>query len=147
MAAYCHINILCIPNHCCANTNYFPIHVKNCSARIFTVRIENDSACYRTSQVIKYNALLDLAVIRIDRALVPLSVYKGPQKLVRGQKVVAIGSPLGLFNSVSDGIISGFRKMDDVDLIHCLVCSKYIIIPLFIQQKQNILSNINRFLI
>ena len=83
----------------------------------FTVRIENDSACYRTSQVIKYNALLDLAVIRIDRALVPLYVYKGPQKLVRGQKVVAIGSPLGLFNSVSDGIISGFRKMDDVDLI------------------------------
>ncbi len=30
---------------------------------------------------------------------------------------MAIGSPLGLFNSVSDGIISGFRKIDDVDMI------------------------------
>lgn len=83
----------------------------------FTVRIENDDNCYRTSQVIKYNNVLDLAVIRIDRPLVPLPIYKGPQKLVRGQKVVAIGSPMGFFNSVSDGIISGFREKDDVELI------------------------------
>lgn len=83
----------------------------------FSVQIENDNNCYRTSQVIKYNDVLDLAVIRIDRPLVPLPIYKGPQKLVRGQKVVAIGSPMGLFNSVSDGIISGFREMDDVELI------------------------------
>lgn len=83
----------------------------------FSVRIENDDNCYRTSQVIKYNDVLDLAVIRIDRPLVPLPIYKGPQKLVRGQKVVAIGSPMGFFNSVSDGIISGFRERDDVELI------------------------------
>lgn len=83
----------------------------------FTIRIENDDQSYKADQVIKYNQLLDLAVIRIDRELAPLPVYKGPQKLVRGQKVVAIGSPLGLFNSVSDGIISGFRVLDDVDMI------------------------------
>ena len=83
----------------------------------FTVRIENDDNSYRTEQIIKYNQLLDLAVIRIDRELVPLPVYNGPQKLVRGQKVVAIGSPLGYFNSVSDGIISGIRVLDDVQMI------------------------------
>ena len=77
----------------------------------------HDDNHYTTDQVIKYNPVLDLAVIRIDRPLNPLRIYNGPQKLVRGQKVVAIGSPLGLFNSVSDGIISGFRKIDDVDMI------------------------------
>ncbi len=82
----------------------------------FAVRIEDDENIYKTNEVIKYNTVLDLAVIRIDRRLHPLPLYKG-RKLVRGQKVVAIGSPLGMFNSVSDGIISGFREIDSVDMI------------------------------
>lgn len=84
---------------------------------IFAVRIEDDEKVYVTSEVIKYNPQLDLAVLRIDRELKPLPLYDGRKKLVRGQRVVAIGSPLGLFNSVSDGIISGFRKIKDVDMI------------------------------
>lgn len=85
--------------------------------RYYSVRIENDNTMYKTEEIIKYNSLLDLAVIRINRALQPLPVYRGRKPLVRGQKVVAIGSPLGLFNSVSNGIISGFRRVDDVDMI------------------------------
>ncbi len=83
----------------------------------YTVRIEEDENVYETEEGIKYNQVLDLAVLRIERKLQPLPVYSGRQKLVRGQRVVAIGSPLGLFNSVSDGIISGFRVIDDVDMI------------------------------
>ena len=83
----------------------------------FSVRIEDDSAVYRTNEIIKYNSVFDLSVIRIGKVLSPLPVYRGAKKLVRGQKVVAIGSPLGLFNSVSDGIISGFREIDTVDMI------------------------------
>lgn len=85
--------------------------------RFYSVRIEDDSETYFTDEVIKYNTVFDLAIIRIDRKLNPLPVYSGQKKLVRGQKVVAIGSPLGLFNSVSDGIISGFRNIDGVDMI------------------------------
>ncbi len=85
--------------------------------RYYSVRIENDDTIYKTEEIIKYNSILDLAVIRINRRLQPLPVYRGPRPLVRGQKVVAIGSPLGLFNSVSNGIIAGFRRMDDVDMI------------------------------
>lgn len=85
--------------------------------RYYSVRIENDEGMYKTNEIIKYNSLLDLAVIRIDRKLQPLPIYRGRKPLVRGQKVVAIGSPLGLFNSVSDGIISGFRRVNDVDMI------------------------------
>lgn len=88
-----------------------------CGGKFYTVKIEDDENSYRTDEIIKYNQVLDLAIIRIDRTLNPLPVYKGAQKLVRGQKVVAIGSPLGLFNSVSDGIISGFRSIDHVDMI------------------------------
>lgn len=83
----------------------------------YSVSIENDEQTYQTDEVIKYNNALDLAVIRIHRQLKPLPIYRGSKKLVRGQKVVAIGSPLGLFNSVSDGIISGFRKIRDIDMI------------------------------
>ncbi|MBR1691403.1 MAG: serine protease [Lachnospiraceae bacterium] len=85
--------------------------------RYYSVRIEDDETVYKTDEVIKYNPVLDLAVIRIDRQLTPLPIYQGKKKLVRGQRVVAIGSPLGLFNSVSDGIISGFRSINNVDMI------------------------------
>ena len=83
----------------------------------YTVKIEDDDNAYHTDSLIKYNNRLDLAVIRINKKLHTLPIYDGRNKLVRGQKVVAIGSPLGLFNSVSDGIISGFRNIDDVDMI------------------------------
>ena len=83
----------------------------------YSVRIEDDEEVYTTNEVIKYNSVIDLAVIRIRRQLNPIPIYQGKKKLVRGQKVVAIGSPLGLFNSVSDGIISGFRNINDVDMI------------------------------
>ena len=83
----------------------------------FEVRIEDDERIYETDEIIKYNQHLDLAIIRIARVLNPLGLYNGSESLVRGQKVVAIGSPLGLFNSVSDGIISGFRNIDNVDMI------------------------------
>lgn len=85
--------------------------------RYYSVRIEDDDEVYNTKEVIKYNPATDLAVIRIQRTLNPIPIYDGRKKLVRGQKVVAIGSPLGLFNSVSDGIISGFRNINDVDMI------------------------------
>lgn len=83
----------------------------------FSVRVEDDNRAYQTDEIIKYHSVLDLAMIRIEKQLSPVPVFDGRTKLLRGQKVVAIGSPLGLFNSVSDGIISGFRKIDKVDMI------------------------------
>lgn len=83
----------------------------------YSVMIEGDDKSYPTTEIIKYNPVLDLSVIRIDRTLAPLPVYNGTKKPVRGQKVIAIGSPLGFFNTVSDGIISGFRVMNNVDVI------------------------------
>lgn len=85
--------------------------------RFYSVRIEEDEEVYTTDEVIKYHSTIDLAVIRIRRQLEPIPIYRQKKQLIRGQKVIAIGSPLGLFNSVSDGIISGFRKINGVDMI------------------------------
>lgn len=87
------------------------------AGRFYAVKIENDDNTYKTDELIKYNSVFDLAIIRINRILNPLPVYKGGRELVRGQKVVAIGSPMGLFNTVSDGIISAFRKFEDIDML------------------------------
>lgn len=83
----------------------------------YSVRVEDDDNIYNTTEIIKYHPIFDLAVIRIQRTLNPVPIYNGTQKLVRGQKVVAIGSPMGFFNSVSDGIISGFRNIRDMEMI------------------------------
>lgn len=85
--------------------------------KYYAIRIEDDPQIYRTDELIKYNQFLDLALLRIDRRLTPLPIYDGRETLVRGQKVIAIGSPMGLFNTVSDGIISGFRRIEDADMI------------------------------
>lgn len=82
----------------------------------YSVKIEDDEQVYKTDEIIKYNPDMDLALIRICRRFSPLQIYRG-SGLVRGQRVVAIGSPLGLFNSISDGIIAGFRKINNVDMI------------------------------
>lgn len=94
-------------------TNYHVVR----GGRFYSVNIEDDDTVYRTDELIKYHSVEDLAIIRIPKKLNPLPIYRGTEKLVRGQKVVAIGSPLGLFNSVSDGIISGFRMIDSVDML------------------------------
>lgn len=83
----------------------------------FGVRLEEEEELRITNELIKYHTDNDLALLRIppvNRS--PVHLYSG-EKLVRGQKVVAIGSPLGLFNTVSDGIIAGFRNIGDKSMV------------------------------
>lgn len=83
---------------------------------LFGVKFENDDQIYTTNRVIKYHSDYDLAIIKVERSCKSLPLFRGSQ-VVRGQKVVAIGSPLGLFNSISDGIISGFREFEFMRMI------------------------------
>lgn len=83
---------------------------------LFSVIFENETKEYITSDLIKYHQEFDLAIIRVDKNCSPLTV-KTEGDLVRGQKIVAIGSPLGLFNSISDGIVSGFRDINGIKMI------------------------------
>ncbi|MEW9051551.1 MAG: trypsin-like peptidase domain-containing protein [Neobacillus sp.] len=83
---------------------------------VYGITFENSETEYFTNRLVKYHQNYDLALLKIDRRTEPLLI--NPQeKLVRGQKIVAIGSPLGLFNTISDGIISGFRDFGDIEVL------------------------------
>ncbi len=82
----------------------------------YGVQFENEQQECRTQNLIKYHQIYDLALLHVERNTLPLELYQGDQ-IVRGQQIVAIGSPLGLFNSISDGIVAGFRTIDAVNMI------------------------------
>lgn len=92
------------------------LHVVN-GGRYYGILLEEETDVFYTDELIKYHQDYDLAVLRMEKRRRPVPIANGGKELVRGQKVVAIGSPLGLFNSVSDGIISGFRNMEKVSMI------------------------------
>ncbi len=54
----------------------------------------------------------DLAVLRIPGGPYPFLPIARPDSMSVGQEVIAIGSPLGLQNTVTRGVLSAFRKTD-----------------------------------
>ena len=56
----------------------------------------------------------DICVIRANTQLQPVVSTRSYDDLKVGEKVYAIGSPKGLQNTLSEGIISGLRKKDDI---------------------------------
>jgi len=86
-------------------TNY---HVIEGGYKI-TVNFDDGSLYTENVIVIDYDKELDLALLKIDRKGLPAVAIGSSDKLSLGDPVVAIGSPYGLLNSVSEGIISGLR--------------------------------------
>lgn len=71
------------------------------------IETENDEL-YRVSDIICFSKEKDLAILQLNRSsgLTPL-VLGDSSKVQKGEVVTAIGSPLGLINTISQGIISG----------------------------------------
>lgn len=92
------------------------LHVAS-GGRRFGILLEDETEVFYTDELIKYHPDYDLAILRMEKHRPPVPICRGGKALARGQKVVAIGSPLGLFNTVSDGIISGFRELENVSMI------------------------------
>lgn len=57
----------------------------------------------------------DLALLRVSGPLEPVTLRSTPART--GEEVVAIGSPVGLTNTVSTGIVSAVRTMDGMEVI------------------------------
>ncbi len=68
--------------------------------------------------VLAYDEAKDIALLELERApgYPPMPIGNSTY-LKKGNKVSAIGSPLGKLNTVSEGIISGFDKVGEVEMI------------------------------
>ena len=60
---------------------------------------------------------LDLALIVVQGEVLPISKISKQMKPVIGTRVFAIGSPFGLENTISDGLLSGIRESNNVKTI------------------------------
>jgi S1-C subfamily serine protease len=82
-------------------TNYHVIE----SARSITVRFDNGTT--RPAQVTKTDAVNDLALLKVDLpAGVPVATLGDSDAVKVGELAIAIGSPFGLSQTVTQGIVS-----------------------------------------
>jgi len=69
----------------------------------------NNGAFFKVDGLVASDADADVAIIKVAGNNLPVLVFGDSDKASVGETVIAIGSPLGLANSVSTGIISGLR--------------------------------------
>jgi hypothetical protein len=68
--------------------------------------------------VVASHEALDIIVVRVDPGDQRITSLRSARQLPRvGERVIAIGSPLGLELSVSDGIVAAVRKRSDATVI------------------------------
>lgn len=73
------------------------------------VRVERDEHTYY-ARVIKYHTEHDLAVLKIECMVTPLTIYTGVQEPTEGQPIYIIGSGGGRLNNIYEGKITGFKN-------------------------------------
>lgn len=84
-------------------------------AENFLERFETGETRVPVLGVAAYDEEADLAIIKLDKRISaqPLELATGDLPPV-GTKVYAIGNPLGLANTLSDGLVSGHRELDRI---------------------------------
>lgn len=86
-------------------TNYHVIRgASNAEAKF------GDGTSSQVSGVVAFDSAHDVAVVKLASPTKAVLHLGDSDKVKVGEKVVAIGSPLGLQNTVSEGIVSGLRN-------------------------------------
>jgi serine protease Do len=77
----------------------------------FSVKVKLYDGSLVTGRVLRRDALTDAALVKLDEVneVTGLPICDSDQVRV-GQSVIAIGNPLSFSNSVTQGIVSGFRR-------------------------------------
>ncbi len=89
-------------------TNYHVIE----GASSAIVKFVNKEEKFTVNKIIHKSPRYDIAVIKVSATTTPLVL--GDDKLSSiGDRILAVGNPEGLEGTVSEGIISGFRKIEE----------------------------------
>ena len=83
------------------------------------VTLKRSGGYRRAARVDDQSTSIDLAILKVDvpdldQIVLPLA---GPGDVHVGAEVIAIGSPLGLANTVTRGIVSSLREIDGVRMV------------------------------
>lgn len=91
-------------------TNTHVVTLDGQAANVNVTVTDNDGKIY-TAKIVGTDPTTDLAVIKLDKAsgLTPIS-WGDSSKLNVGNTTVAIGAPLGLSGTVTDGIVSALNR-------------------------------------
>jgi len=99
-------------------TNYRVIK----GAEGLSVKFSQEKELTTNISVIKTDAVRDIALIKVNTPInaTPLPLGDSEQIAI-GERVVAIGNPKGLSNTVSDGLVSAVRNVNDMKQIQISV--------------------------
>ncbi|MFZ5351340.1 MAG: trypsin-like peptidase domain-containing protein [Bacillota bacterium] len=72
-----------------------------------------DGRKFKSGEVIINDTYRDIAILKFDAENLP-AVYLGDSdEIINGQRILTIGSPIGLENTISDGLVSNSRRVLD----------------------------------
>lgn len=94
-------------------TNYHVIEGNTYSVKVTT----ESGQTYQVDSILTYDKDKDIAILKVEDCHLDLLPLGNTAKLEKGQKVVAIGSPLGYMNTVTTGLFSNFWDMGLYDII------------------------------
>ncbi|MBQ6333840.1 MAG: trypsin-like peptidase domain-containing protein [Erysipelotrichaceae bacterium] len=75
-----------------------------------TITVKTYNGTTYGAKVVGYDTKTDLAVLKIEAKGLPYASFADSSQLMLGQDVIAIGNPLGLGLSCSNGIVSALEK-------------------------------------
>ena len=85
-------------------------HVVESAATSGTIKVEFADSSEIAATIVGRDRMYDIAVLQVKKGNLPAIALGDSSKISVGEEVLAIGSPLGLANTVTQGIISALNR-------------------------------------